>query len=477
MPTVFEPGPGPTLRRALRSRHLSMIALGGIIGAGLFVGSGAVIHTAGALAPVAYAVGGVVLVLVMRMLAEMAAALPSTGSFADYARLALGNGAGFVIGWTYWYFWVVVVAFEATAGAAIIGRALPGVPLWVIAAAIMATMTAVNLLSVRSFGEAEFWFASIKVAAIVAFLTIAIAGVFDLLPDQRMHAVAVTADGVMPAGVGGVLSALVVVVFSYFGAEIVTVAAAEANDPVRAVARAAVTVVWRVIIFYVGSVTLIVLLVPYTQVTTGESPFVTLLDGVGVPGASQAMQVVVLTAVLSVLNSGIYVSSRMLFSLAARHEAPRVLAATSRRGTPVRAILLATLAGWVSVGIAYAAPESVFTFLLNAAGGVALLIYAAIAASQIRLRKMIEREGGALPVRMWGYPYLSWLTVGLLVGIVVTMLILPDSREQLGLGLIAPAVFVAVHLVRRWRGTRARAVVDRGAVFPAAGSVEAPVAE
>ncbi|GAA2892758.1 amino acid permease [Streptosporangium fragile] len=449
MPDHIDANSPQTLRRALQPRHLSMIALGGVIGAGLFIGSGAVIRTAGALAPLAYAVGGLILLLVMRMLAEMTAARPSMGSFSDYARLALGNGAGFIIGWTYWYFWVIVVAFEAIAGAEIIGGFLPDIPLWVVSAAVMGVMSVVNLLSVRSFGEAEFWFAAVKVVAIVAFLGIAVAGLFGVLPGQQVNGLAIGGGSLAPAGAAGVLSAITVVVFSYFGSEIVTVAAAEATDPVRAVARAATTVVWRVIIFYVGSISLIVLLVPYDAIRADASPFVTLLERLGIPGAALAMQIIVLTAVLSVLNAGIYTASRMLFALTAWQEAPRALARTTTRGTPIRAILLSTLAGWLAVAVAYLAPEAVFAFLLNAAGSVALVIYAAIAISQLRLRRLIEREGGALPVRMWAHPYLSWFTLALLVAVAVGMLILPDSRGQLGLGLIAPAGIAVIYLVRR----------------------------
>ncbi|HEX4818135.1 MAG TPA: amino acid permease [Nonomuraea sp.] len=426
-----------------------MIALGGVIGAGLFVGSGAVIHTAGVLAPLAYAMGGVILLLVMRMLAEMAAARPSVGSFSDYARLALGNGAGFIIGWTYWYFWVVVVAFEAVAGAEIIGEFLPHIPLWAISAVVMGVMSAVNLLSVRGFGEAEFWFAAVKVAAIVAFLAIAVAALFGVLPGQPAPGLAIGDGPLAPAGAAGVLSAITVVVFSYFGAEIVTIAAGEATDPVRAVARAASTVVWRVIIFYVGSISLIVLLIPHAEIQPGESPFVALLERVGVPGAAVAMQFVVLTAVLSVLNAGIYTASRMLFALTAQGEAPRSLTRTTARGTPIRAIVLSTLAGWLAVAVAYLAPEAVFAFLLNAAGSVALVIYAMIAISQLRLRRLVDQEGGDLPVRMWGHPHLSWFTLGLLVAVAVSMVVLPESRGQLGLGLVAPAGIAVIYLVRR----------------------------
>ncbi|MHC9294558.1 amino acid permease [Mycobacterium sp. LTG2003] len=446
MITEVESDPNRPLRRVLQQRHLTMIALGGIIGAGLFVGSGSVIQTAGALAPLAYAIGGLVLLLVMRMLAEMASTRPAVGSFAEYARLALGPGAGFIIGWTYWYFWVVVVAFEAVAGAEIIGAYLPEYPLWIIAATIMAVMTVINMLSVRAFGETEFWFASIKVVTIVAFLLVSIAGLANVLPGQHHEIAPMNA----PDGLNGVLAALTVVVFSYFGAEIVTVAAAEAKDPVRAVSQATKTVVWRVIVFYVGSVTLIVLLVPYSDIHAGASPFVTALDLLEIPGAAQVMQFVILTAVLSLLNSGIYTSSRMMFALAERGEAPRALLGVTKRGTPARAILLATAAGWVSVAVAYIAPESVFEFLLNAAGSVALVIYGTIAVSQIRLRRALEHEGGRPTVAMWAFPYLSWFTVALLAATIVGMLAIPSARSQLAVGLIAPAAIACIYVPVRW---------------------------
>ncbi|WP_433359028.1 amino acid permease [Streptosporangium sp. CA-115845] len=433
---------------SLRARHTSMLAIGGIIGAGLFVGSGSVIHSAGALAVAAYAIGGIILLLMMRMLAEMAAVRPTLGSFSEYARLAFGRWAGFSIGWTYWYFWIVVVAFEAVAGAEIISHVVPSVPLWIISAVIMAVMTAVNLLSVRAFGEAEFWFASIKVIAIIVFLALGVLGLLDLLPSQQIHGIALRTDSIAPSGLAGLLSALVVVVFSYFGAEIVTIAAAEAENPVQTVVRASKAVVWRVIIFYVGTISLIVLLLPWKDTPSDASPFVALLQKLGIPGASVAMQAIILVSVLSVLNAGIYTSSRMLCALTAQGEAPRMFSKRTRRGTPARAILLATLVGWLAVGMAYVAPDTVFSFLLNAAGSVALVIYFVIAASQLRLRRVLDRAGEHLPVRMWAYPYLTWVTLLLLSGIVATMLALPATRSQLVIGLIAPVAFVVVYFIR-----------------------------
>src|SRR5882757_7444523 len=226
------------LRQGLSQRQLSMIALGGVIGAGLFVGSGVVIQDTGPAAFLTYALCGLLVILVMRMLGEMAAANPSTGSFADYAAKALGSWAGFSVGWLYWYFWVIVVGFEAVAGGKVLNYWFHA-PLWLLSLCLMVLMTATNLFSVSSFGEFEFWFAGIKVAAIVIFLGIGTAFVLGLWPGRHGGLANLTAQGgFFPKGVGAVFAAIVVVIFSMVGAEIVTIAAAESRDPALGVQRA-----------------------------------------------------------------------------------------------------------------------------------------------------------------------------------------------------------------------------------------------
>ena len=240
------------LHKGLKQRHLTMIAIGGVIGAGLFVGSGAVIKDTGPAAFLTYAITGVLIVMVMRMLGEMATANPSTGSFADYARRALGGWAGFSVGWLYWYFWVIVVGFEAVAGAKILTYWFDA-PLWLLSLVLMVLMTATNLFSVRSFGEFEYWFAGIKVAAIVVFLVLGALFVLGLWPDKDMDFSNLTNNGgFFPLGVGAVFSSIVVVIFSMVGAEIATIAAAESEDPARAIAKATNSVVVRIAIFFVG---------------------------------------------------------------------------------------------------------------------------------------------------------------------------------------------------------------------------------
>ncbi|HXV94294.1 MAG TPA: amino acid permease, partial [Pseudonocardia sp.] len=262
-PGARQPGPqadrpAPALRRALRERHLTMIALGGTVGAGLFVGSGAVIAAAGPAVVLAYALGGLVVVLVMRMLAEMAVAQPSTGSFVDHARQGVGDWAGYAVGWLYWWGWVVALAFEAVAGASILHGWLPQVPLGAWALGMLVLVVAGNLLSVRSFGESEFWLALLKILAIVAFGVLGGLAVLGLLPGRDPGLPGLAGADLVPLGWLPVLTALVAVLFTYGGTEIVAIAAGEAADPRRALVRATRQVVGRIVLFYVGSIALVV---------------------------------------------------------------------------------------------------------------------------------------------------------------------------------------------------------------------------
>ncbi|WP_051570937.1 amino acid permease [Cryptosporangium arvum] len=430
-----------------------MIAIGGVIGAGLFVGSGAVINDVGPAAFLTYAVTGVLIVLVMRMLGEMAVAHPSTGSFADYARTALGNWAGFSVGWLYWYFWVIVVGFEAVAGAEILRRWIDA-PLWTLALALMVLMTVTNLFSVRSYGEFEYWFAGIKVFAICAMLALGACFVLGLWPGRDLDFSNLTEHGgFLPNGTGVIFSSIVVVIFSMVGAEIATVAAAESDDPARAISKATNSVVVRISIFYVGSVFLLAAILPWNSTRLGESPYVSAFDVMGIPGAADLMNAVVLTAVLSCLNSGLYTASRMVFVLAARHEAPQRLTRLSGRGVPVAAILVSTVIGFLCVIAAFISPDTVFLFLLNSSGAVILFVYLFICLSQLILRRRTPDD--ELPVKMWGYPVLTGLVVLAILVVLVSMGVRSDTRSQLLLSLGSLAFVVAAHalVARRHRAT------------------------
>ena len=470
-PLAGEPGdatPATGLRHELRRRHMTMIALGGVIGAGLFVGSGVVIKSAGPAAVLSFMLTGVLVVLVMRMLAEMAVAIPAVGSFYEYARLAfadrpaLGDLAGFLSGWMYWYFWVIVVALEAVAGAGLVRFWMPQAPPWLVSLALLVALTLTNLFSVRGYGEFEFWFASIKVAAIAAFLLVGGLFVLGFWPGGVTHWRSLTAHGgFAPNGVLPVLTGAVATTGFYFGAEIVTVAAAEAAEPARAVADAANWVISRALFFYVGSVLLVVCLVPWNSPGIA-TPYVSALEAMGIHAAAQFMNAVVLTAVLSALNSGLYASSRMLFALTRRGDAPQPLAKLSRNGVPTRAILLGTLFGYAAVVMSYVSPDTVFAFLVNSYGTVAIFVYVLIAISQLRLRARLERDSPErLRVRMWGYPYLTYFTICGMIAIVVAMGFIPDQRAPLSFGLLSVGILLLIFMLRRRLGG--------GAGVPAAG--------
>jgi GABA permease len=442
-PAAVDELPDSGLRRTLTRRQMQMIALGGVIGAGLFVGSGVVIKAAGPAAVISFALTGALVVLVMRMLGEMAAAYPAIGGFYEYNRLALGNLAGFMTGWMYWYFWVIVVALEAVAGARLITYWFPQATPWVLTFGLVLSFSLMNLLSVRSWGESEYWFASIKVAAIVVFLCVGLAAILGLWPGAGAGLANLTAHGgFMPNGIGPVLTGAVAATGFYFGAEIVTVAAAESAAPEEAVAAATQSVISRVLVFYVGSIFVVVALLPWNDPGIAQ-PYVSALRELQVPAAAHIMNAVILTAVLSALNSGLFASSRMLMALARRGDAPRALAQLNRRGVPAYAILTGTLFGYAAVVMNYVSPDHVFAFLVNSYGTVAIFVYVLIAAAQLRLRARLQREAPErLRVRMWGYPYVTMLAIVAMLGIVVAMAFIPDQRLPLEFGLASAATML-----------------------------------
>ncbi|MEU7135062.1 amino acid permease [Streptomyces sp. NPDC046261] len=431
--TEDPPRGGSPLSNGLKQRHLSMIALGGVIGAGLFVGSGAGIAAAGPSIVLAYAASGLLVMFVMRMLGEMSAANPASGSFSVHADRAIGPWAGFTAGWMFWTLLVVGVAIEAIGAAHIMQGWFPGTPSWLWVLAFMALFCATNLGAVSHFGEFEFWFAALKIGAIALFLTLGALAILGVLPgsDSPGTAHLLHDGGFLPNGMDGLLVGLLASLAAYGGLETVTIAAAESEDPVRGVAKAVRTTMWRIGIVYVGSMLVIVALIPWDdKAVTDSGPYAAVLDRLGVPAGGQIMNVVVLIALLSAMNANIYGSSRMAYSLVSRGQGPKFLAKVSG-GVPRRAVLASSAFGFFAVLLSYWYPTTVFAWLLNMVGGVVLVVWGFIAASQLLLRRRLEREAPEqLVVRMWGFPYLTWVTLAGVAGALVLMTLDTDTRVQ-----------------------------------------------
>ncbi|NGO68681.1 amino acid permease [Streptomyces boncukensis] len=446
----------PALSHGLKQRHLSMIALGGVIGAGLFVGSGAGIAAAGPSIVLAYAASGLLVMLVMRMLGEMSAARPASGSFSVHAERALGPWAGFAAGWIFWVLLCVAIATEATAAANIMTGWLPDTSSWMWVALFMLVFCASNLAAVRNFGEYEFWFAALKVLAIVAFLVLGILAIAGLLPgtDAPGSSNLTGHGGFFPNGTDGLIVGLLASVFAYGGLETVTIAAAESERPVSGVAKAVRTAMWRIAIFYVGSMLVIVTLIPWGDKDLLTGPYAAVLDYIGIPAAAEIMNVVVLVALLSAMNANIYGASRMSFSLVERGEGPALLKRLSASGVPRHAVVASSFFGFVAVLLNYFWEETVFRWLLNMVGAAVLVVWGFIAASQLVNRYRLEREEPEkLVIRMWLFP---GLTIVALLGIAAVLLLMlreSDTRTQLACTAGLTVVLAAVGYARqRLRG-------------------------
>ena len=439
-----------TLSRSLQPRHMSMITIGGIIGAGLFVSSSAAIAAVGPAIVISYAITGGLVLLIMRMLGEMAIAMPQVRSFTEFARVGLGNWAGFSVGWLYWYFWVLVIPAEAIAGAIILHDWVP-LPTWALGVGLMGLMTGVNLMSARSYGEFEFWFASIKVAAIIVFILLAASYAFGFIgPKVATFGNLTEHGGFMPNGVRSVLAAVTTVFFSLTGAEIVTIAAAESSEPAKAVARMTSTVVYRILIFYVGSIFLIVSVIPWTSIKSGFSPFTRALDSMQVPLAGTIMSAIILTAVLSCLNSAFYVASRVLFVLAERGDAPRWLVKTNARHVPGRSVMLGCVAGVLGIAASEIFPNKVFSFIVNASGALIVFVYIAICVSQVRLRKAREKAGIAPNgITMWLFPWASYLAIAAMVAVLGAMALTSAAASEFWVSVLTVAVALAAFFLFR----------------------------
>ncbi|MBY4898525.1 amino acid permease [Cupriavidus sp. AU9028] len=411
----------PGLRRTLRARHLTMIAIGGSIGTGLFVASGATIAQAGpggALA--AYILIGAMVYFLMTSLGELAAYMPVSGSFATYGARYVDEGFGFALGWNYWYNWAVTIAVELAAAQLVMQYWFPDTPgvLW--SALFLGLMFALNAISVRGFGEAEYWFALIKVVTVIAFIVIGTLMIFGIMRGDFSHAQGLAnltaGDAPFVGGLPALIGVAMIAGFSFQGTELIGVAAGESADPARNIPRAVRQVFWRILLFYVLAILIIGILIPYTDPsllksdveTVGVSPFTLVFRNAGLAFAAGVMNAVILTAVLSAGNSGMYASTRMLYNLATEGRAPKVFARLTRNGVPLMALLATTAVGGLCFLTSLFESKAVYLWLLSLSGMTGFIAWLGIAASHYRFRKGFVAQGhdlNRLPYRSPFFPY------------------------------------------------------------------------
>lgn len=409
--------------RGLKDRHVQLIALGGAIGVGLFLGSGRAISAAGPGLIFAYALGGLIIFFIMRALGELLLHKPVAGSFATYAEDYVSPFAGFATGWSYWFMWVVTGMAEITAVGIYTTYWFPDVPQWIPALMTLAILYGVNLIAVKLFGEMEFWFALIKIVAILALLLIGpLALVFGWGEAGQSGGVSNlwAHGGMFPTGVLGVVLTLQIVMFAFQGVELLGVTAGEVEDPEKSLPKATNAVVWRILVFYIGALLVIMMLVPWTEFSTKESPFVMVFERIGLPMAAGVINFVVITAAASSCNSGIFSTGRMLHTLAHFGQAPKAFGKLNRNHVPANGITFSVALMLIGVVLNYFVPEQVFVWVTSVALVGTLWTWGMIMLSHIGYRKAVERgEAKAVGYRMPGAPYTNWMVLGFLAMVAV----------------------------------------------------------
>jgi AAT family amino acid transporter len=422
-------------KRGLGSRQVQMIAIGGAIGTGLFYGSSKSIAAIGPSLIACYAVAGVVIFFIMRALGELLTYRPTSGSFADYAREFFGPFAGFATGWSYWALWVTACMSEVTAAGAYINYWWPAIPVWSTAAVALVALFVANLVSVKLFGELEFWFSTIKVVAIIAMIVIGIGVLtfgFSSAGDTASVSHLWADGGFAPNGAWQAMLAMQGVIFAYLGVELVGITAGEAENPKQTLRKAINTLPVRIGIFYVGALIVLLSVFSWTHYKPGVSPFVQVFAQVGIPGAAGIMNFVVLTAALSSCNSGIYSTGRMLRGLAVNGEAPQAMQKLSGRQLPLPALVLSTLVMGIGVIVNIVSPDKAFVYITSVATCAGLWTWIVILAAHLRYRSRVR--AGILPAadfRMPGAPVTNWIGI-LALGFVVVLLA-TDADTRLGL--------------------------------------------
>lgn len=439
------------LNRGLKTRHIELIALGGTIGVGLFMGSASTIKWAGPSVLLAYLLAGIIMFFVMRIMGEMLVLEPVTGSFATFAHKYIHPLAGFMTAWSYWFLWVTVGMAEVTAIGIYVGYWFPGIPQWLPALAGVGIIAAANLAAVKFYGEFEFWFAMIKVVAIAVMLVLGTGMIFFGLGNGG-HPIGLSNlyshGGFFAGGLKGFLFALCIVTAAYQGIELVGITAGEAENPKYTLQKAIKNIIWRILIFYVGAVFVIVTIYPWDQVGEIGSPFVLTFAKVGIVAAAGIINFVVLTAAMSGCNSGIYSAGRMLYTLAKNGQAPKFFGKVSKTGVPRNSIITTIALLLLGVLFNYLMPDSkLFLYIYSASILPGMVPWFALAVSQFRFRAEWRSEMGAHPFKSLFFPVSNYITVIFLSLVLVGMWFNPDTRTSLIVGAVFILMVIAGYYV------------------------------
>lgn len=444
-------GSGPTLQRGLQNRHIQLIALGGAIGTGLFLGIGPAIQMAGPAVLLGYGIAGIIAFLIMRQLGEMVVEEPVSGSFSHFAWKYWGPFAGFLSGWNYWVMFVLVGMAELTAAGIYMQYWLPDVPTWVWAAAFFIIINAANLVNVRLYGEMEFWFALIKVLAIIAMIGFGLWLLFSGHGGERA-----TFDnlwqhgGFLATGWHGLIMSLAVIMFSFGGLELIGITAAEARDPQTTIPKAVNQVVYRILIFYIGSLVVLLALYPWVDVKADSSPFVMIFHELDSNIVASALNFIILVASLSVFNSGVYSNSRMLFGLSVQGNAPAFLTRVNARGVPVNSLMLSAGITSLVILINYLLPKEAFGLLMALVVATLLLNWIMICLAHLKFRAAMRRQGRETKFKALLYPASNYVCIAFLVLILGLMCTIDGMRMS---AILLPVwiafLFIAFKLLRR----------------------------
>lgn len=450
------PGNNNELQRTMKARHLFMISLGGVIGSGLFLGSGYTIHQAGpAGAILSYIVGGFIMFLTMLCLGELSVAMPISGSFQTYTTKFIGPGTGFALGWLYWLGWAVTVALELLSAGQSMQRWFPHSPVWMWCLIFAVVLFSLNALSARAFGETEFWFSSIKIFAILAFILLGGAAMFGMIHMKGGQSAPFfsnfTAHGLFPHGITALLMTMITVNFSFQGTELIGIAAGESEDPEKTIPKSIRQTVWRTLFFFVLAIFVLSGLIPMSKAGVIESPFVVVFDSIGIPYAADIMNFVVLTALLSVANSGLYAATRMLYAMSKEKMASPILTKVTKRGVPFNALVLTIGIALLSLLSSVVAAKTVFVWLISVAGLGAQVGWISITASQIAFRRKFIREGGKVSELKFKTPLFPFLPIlGLVLNCIVLISLAFDPDQRIAIYCGVPFV-AACYLIYHFR--------------------------